>query len=164
MRILPEKSIPSIVLLLASTLCYSSTQAAAFPAQFDPRRMSADEGWLFTGSTTESAMGGVAQGIGDINADGYTDFIIGTGPYQSRALSRRLPASFRRSVPAARCRYPGSGECRQSAPAMLNSTAWRWTAIRCCWDCPMNRVSPATLAPSLCISVRTRVNGSGNPV
>ena len=103
MRILPDKLIPFIVLLLASALCYSTVQAAAFPAQFDPRRMSADEGWLFTGTKTESAMGGVALGIGDINGDGYTDFIIGTGPYTespAHYLVYGNPAGYDTVLPA----------------------------------------------------------------
>lgn len=50
-----------------------------FPATFEPRLMSATEGWFYTGATSAGSIGDSYTGIGDVNADGYDDLFVGTG-------------------------------------------------------------------------------------
>ncbi|MGQ7843881.1 fibronectin type III domain-containing protein [Granulosicoccus sp. 3-233] len=65
-----------LALLTCGTL-----QAATFPSTFEPMRMSADEGWVFSGESNTFNFASQAVSLGDINGDGLADIALGTDIY-----------------------------------------------------------------------------------
>lgn len=59
-------------------LAYGSAHAATFPSAFEPLRMSAGEGLVFSGSGENSSFGLQAVALGDIDGDGLADIALGT--------------------------------------------------------------------------------------
>jgi len=66
-----------IFLVISFILSGPNAHSAPFPAQFEPRTMTANEGRLFGGSDLYAYLGERVSGLGDINGDGFADFVIG---------------------------------------------------------------------------------------
>ena len=64
---------------LAMLIC-GSAHAATFPSAFEPMRMSADEGLVFSGFTSDASFGLQAVALGDVNGDNLADIALGTDP------------------------------------------------------------------------------------
>lgn len=79
----------------SSTLCSiclvaTAAGAATLPAELEPRRVTADEGKLYTGTDVDVAVGGLVRGLGDIDGDGRDDIVLGTSSFAERSAQYLL--------------------------------------------------------------------------